>query len=256
MTDAPLKVWLEDDGRLLRLRLDRPKSNIVDAAMIAALRQGFDRHADLKHLRGALLDASGPHFSFGASVQEHLPDRCAEMLRALHALVSDMLDFPLPILVAVRGQCLGGGLEVAAAGGLIFAAPDARFGQPEIHLAVFAPAASCLLPPRMGQEAAEDMLFSGRSIDAAEAHRSGLVHAVADDPETAALDYYTEHLALRSASSLRLAVRAARIDSVPRIKRKLATVESLYLDELMQTADAVEGLNAFLEKRPATWEDR
>jgi cyclohexa-1,5-dienecarbonyl-CoA hydratase len=255
-----LQVSRDRGGRLLRLRLARPKANIVDAEMIAALDAALaeaERPAPgAPALRGLLVEHEGPHFSFGASVQEHLPQRCAAMLRSLHRLVLRMVGYPLPILVAIRGQCLGGGLEVAAAGHLLFAAPDARLGQPEILLGVFAPAASCLLPERAGQGAADDLLFSGRSIDGREALRLGLVNAVADDPEAAALAWFDEHLAPRSASSLRLAVQASRHDLVERVTRKLAAVEELYLDRLMATRDAVEGLNAFLEKRAPGWEDR
>jgi cyclohexa-1,5-dienecarbonyl-CoA hydratase len=253
---SPLKVWLDRDGSLLRLRLARPKANIVDAAMIAALQQAFDAHLGAPALRAVLLDAEGPHFSFGASVEEHLPGQCAQMLKSLHALVRTMLDSPVPILVAVRGQCLGGGLEVAAAGQRLFAGPDAKLGQPEIRLGVFAPAASCLLPPRIGQAHAEDLLWSGRSVAADEALRIGLVDVVADDPEAAALAWYDEHLSKLSASSLRFAVKAARGDLVKSLKQRLDTVEALYLGELMASHDAVEGLRAFLEKRSANWENR
>ena len=256
MSASPLKVWLEKDGRLLRLRLDRPKANIVDAAMIAALQVALRQHLTSPALRAVLLDAEGPHFSFGASVEEHLPDSCAAMLRQLHGLVLQILDCPVPFLVAIKGQCLGGGLEVAAAAHLLFASPLASLGQPEIKLAVFAPAASCLLPERMGQARAEDLLFSGRSISGEEAHRMGLVNELAEDPEQAALAYFEEHLGGRSASSLRLAVRAARVGLNERIRLKLAEVERLYLNDLMATHDAVEGLTAFLGKRPAVWEDR
>jgi len=182
MSAVPLKAWLEKDGALLRLRLSRPKANIVDAAMIAGLRSALREHLPGARLRAVLLDAEGPHFSFGASVEEHLPESCAAMLRDLHALILQLVASPVPVLVAVRGQCLGGGLEVAAAGHRIFAAPGAMLGQPEIKLAVFAPAASCLLPERIGQARAEDLLFSGRGIGAEEAHRIGLVDALADDP--------------------------------------------------------------------------
>lgn len=256
MGASPLHVDPEKDGALLRLRLSRPKANIVDAAMIAALRAALDEHLPGTRLRAVLLEAEGPHFSFGASVEEHLPGSAAAMLRDLHALIVRLVSSPVPVLVAVRGQCLGGGLELAAAGHRIFAAPGATLGQPEIKLAVFAPAASCLLPERIGQARAEDLLFSGRSIGAEEAYRIGLVDALADDPSAAALAYFDEHLAPRSASSLRFAVRAARFDSVERIRRKLAEVERLYLEDLMATRDAVEGLNAFLAKRPPVWEDR
>ena len=256
MGATPLTVELEKDGALLRLRLSRPKANIVDAAMIAALRAALGEHLPGARLRAVLLTAEGPHFSFGASVEEHLPGSAAAMLRELHALLLQLVGSPVPVLVAVRGQCLGGGLELAAAGHLIFAAPGAMFGQPEIKLAVFAPAASCLLPEKIGPSRSEDLLFSGRSIGAEEAHRIGLVNALADDPTQAAVAYFEEHYAPRSASSLRFAVRAARYDFVYRIRRKLAEVERLYLEELMATQDAVEGLSAFMAKRPAVWEDR
>ncbi|MBT1076477.1 cyclohexa-1,5-dienecarbonyl-CoA hydratase [Geobacter grbiciae] len=256
MSESPLKVWLEKDGALLRLRLARPKANIVDAAMIAALQAALTEHLASAKLRAVLLDAEGPHFSFGASVEEHMPESCAAMLKSLHALVIQMLECPVPLLVAVRGQCLGGGLEVVAAGNLIFAAPGAMLGQPEIKIGVFAPAASCLLPERIGKTASEDLLFSGRSISAEEGFRLGLVTAVAEDPEQAAVAYFDEHLAGLSASSLRFAVRAARIGVLERTKTKIAAVEKLYLEELMATHDAVEGLNAFLGKRPAAWQDR
>ena len=254
--ESPLKVSLEREGRLLRLTLARPKANIVDAAMIAALRAALTEHLSNAHLRGVLLAAEGPHFSFGASVDEHLPESCAEMLHALHALILQFVESPVPVLVAVRGQCLGGGLEVAAAGHLIFAAPGAMLGQPEIKLAVFAPAASCLLPERIGQAQAEDLLFSGRSITAEEALRIGLVSAVAEDPDQAALDYFDKYLAPVSASTLRFAVRAARGEVMQRIRAKLAAVEKMYLEELMATHDAVEGLTAFIAKRQAEWLDR
>jgi cyclohexa-1,5-dienecarbonyl-CoA hydratase len=255
---APLRVWRDRDGRLLRIRLARPKANVLDAAMVAALGEAFAlaRRHEAPALRGVLLDAEGPHFCFGASVEEHLPERCAAMLRGFHALVLAVVELPLPVLVAVRGQCLGGGLELAAAGSLLFAAPDARLGQPEIVLGVFAPAASCLLPERIGPAAAEDLLLSGRSIDAAEALRLGLVTSVADDPEAAALAWFDQHLAPRSAASLGFAVRAARAGLAERVRARLAALEQLYLEELMARRDPVEGLTAFLEKRPARWEDR
>jgi cyclohexa-1,5-dienecarbonyl-CoA hydratase len=253
-SSAPLRVWLDRSESLLRLRLARPKANIIDAAMVAALAQALAEHRDPGRLRAALIDAEGPHFSFGASVEEHLPDRCAGMLKGLHALLVAMLEWPRPILVAVQGQCLGGGLELALAGSLIFASQDAQLGQPEIKLGVFAPAASCLLPLRLGQPAAEDLLVSGRSIGADEALRLGLVRHVSANGQDAALEYFDQHLAAKSAASLGYAVRAAREALVPELKRRLAAVEKLYLEGLMASRDANEGLAAFLAKRPPVWE--
>jgi len=251
---SPLRLGVERDGGLLRLTLARPKANIVDAAMIGALSDALLGHSGATTLRGVLLTAEGPHFSFGASVDEHLPDRCADMLASLHALILAMLGFPAPILVAVRGQCLGGGLEVALAGGPIFAAREAQFGQPEMKLGVFAPAASVLLPYRINQPAAEDLLFSGRSIGAEDALRLGLVQQVADDPEAAALEYFDAHLAGKSAASLSYALGAARAAMLRDVRARLTEVEALYLDGLMKTRDANEGLVAFLAKRKPAWE--
>ncbi|MBE0546322.1 MAG: cyclohexa-1,5-dienecarbonyl-CoA hydratase [Rubrivivax sp.] len=253
---SPLKVWPDRDGALLRLRLSRPKANICDAAMIGALQAALDAHRADRGLRGVLLDAEGPHFSFGASVEEHLAGRCAAMLASLHALILAMVEFPAPILVAVRGQCLGGGLEIALAGGPIFAAAEAQFGQPEIKLGVFAPAASCLLPWRVSAAAAEDLLWSGRSIAAPQAQAIGLVQALADDPEAAALAYFDEHLAPRSAAALACAVSAVRTPRARELRQGLAEVERLYLDRLMATRDANEGLAAFIDRRTPAWEHR
>lgn len=254
MDAGPLHVWLDQDDALLRLRLARPKANILDAAMVGALDTALRSELLRPGLRGVLIDAEGPHFSFGASVKEHLPDSCAAMLRGFHALLLHLLDSPVPVLVAVRGQCLGGGLELACTATRIFAAPDAMFGQPEIRLAVFAPAASVLLPARIGQPAAEDLLLSGRSIGAAQAEAAGLVQVVASDPEAAALEWFSLHLADKSAAALRCAMQAARGALAARARARLAELETLYLNELMRTHDALEGLHAFLDKRAPHWE--
>ena len=221
MIIAPLKVWVERNGHLLRLRLARPKANVVDAEMIAALDHALAGYLDNPAIRAVLLDADGPHFSFGASVEEHLPATCADMLTAIHALILRIAASPVPVMVAVRGQCLGGGLEVAMAAHFLFVAPDAVLAQPEINIGVFAPAASCLLPARIGRAAAEDILISGRNIDGNEAKAIGLATAVADNPVTAAIDYFETHLAGKSASSLRYATCAARLGFAEHLDERL-----------------------------------
>jgi cyclohexa-1,5-dienecarbonyl-CoA hydratase len=252
----PLKVWFEAEGRLLRLRLNRPKANLIDGAMIAALDAAFSAHLENPSLAAMLLDAEGSHFSFGASVEEHLPDECAAMLSGLHRLLLRMVESGVPILVVVRGQCLGGGLELALAGHLVFVSTDATLGQPEMKLGVFAPAASCLLPEIAGAAQALDLLLSGRSITGIEAAAMGIAYMAGADPEAAALAYFKENLEPKSASSLRFAVKAARCDFAARVRDKIERVERMYLDGLMQTHDAVEGLQAFLGKRAAQWQHR
>lgn len=254
MADSALNTTLSREDRLLCLTLNRPKANIVDAEMIDLLQAALDEHLDNPRLTAVLIGAEGPNFSFGASVPEHLPDQCAGMLARLHKLLVTLVEAPVPVLCSVRGMCLGGGLELALGSNLIFAAPDAGFGQPEIKLAVFAPAASCLLPERVGRGNAADLLFSGRTIDADTALRCGLVQFLEDSPEDAARRYFDEHLAPRSAFALKQAVRAARGDFAARLKANLDRVEKQYVEDLMGGRDPLEGLNAFIEKRQPAWE--
>jgi cyclohexa-1,5-dienecarbonyl-CoA hydratase len=242
-----------EHGAIWRATLATPKANVIDAPKVAALRELFLRARDARELKAVVIEGEGPHFSFGASVEEHLPERCARMLEAFHALLRALLDANVACLAAVRGQCLGGGLELAALCHRVFASRDAKLGQPEIVLGVFAPAASVALIERVGRGAAEDLLISGRSLDAEDALRIGLVDQVDEDPTAAALLYARAHLLPKSASSLRHAVRAARAGFRERFERELATAERHYLAELMATEDALEGLRAFLDKRPPRW---
>ncbi len=256
MDAAPARTWRCEGEALLRLRLTRPKANILDARMIAALDAALTAGLASGPTLAVLIDAEGPHFSFGASVEEHLPEHCAAMLRGFHALLLRLLALPVPVLCAVRGQCLGGGLELALTASRIFAAPGAMFGQPEIRLGVFAPAASALLPERIGRPAAEDMLLSGRSLGAEEAQAIGLIQTVAEDPARVAEEWFSAHLADKSAAALAHAMVASRADLIARTRARLAELESLYLDDLMRTQDALTGLQAFLAKRTPHWEHR
>jgi cyclohexa-1,5-dienecarbonyl-CoA hydratase len=177
------------------------------------------------------------------------------MLSAFHGLFRAMLAASVPTAAVVRGQCLGGGLELASFCTRVFAAPDAKLGQPEIKLGVVAPLASFWLPERVGRSAAEDLLLTGRSVGADEARALRLVDEVADDPTAAALGWARTHLGPLSASSLRHAQRLARAGVALRFDQEIAAAERAYRDELMKSADANEGLRAFLEKRPARWSD-
>lgn len=224
--------------------------------MADAIHDALADHREESALRSVLLDHEGPNFSYGASIPEHLPDLCAEMLAGMHRMILGIVDYPLPVLVALGGYCLGGGLELAAAGHLRFANPDARLGQPEIKLSIFAPSASCLLPELIGQARAEDLLLSGRLITGSEARTLGLVTVTAPDPQAAALNYFDDHLAHLSAIGLRHATRAARLGFSERIREKLRAIEALYLEELMAHEDPLEGLTAFLEKREPRWRDK
>ena len=141
-----------DGGAIWRLRLNTPKANILDMDKVERLDALFQRAATERNLKAVLIEGVGPHFSFGASVEEHLPGRFETMIPGFHRLFERIFDAEVATLAAVRGQCLGGGLELVAFCNRVFAAPDAKLGQPEIMLGVFAPVASITLPDRVRPE--------------------------------------------------------------------------------------------------------
>ncbi len=249
MGDSRLTLEALEDGRLVHVKLASPPGNVLDLALTEALREAM-RSIVRSAPHAVLLSGAGANFSFGASVHDHLPERIGPYLTAFHALVREILDRAPPIVTAVRGFCLGGGLELALLSHRIIAAPDAKLGVPEIQLGVFAPVASLLLPLRIGPSAAEELLLTGRHVGAAEALEKKLVDQIADEPVSAAVHWVKQRLLPLSRSSLRFAAQVARTHVAQVVRTHLDGVESLYLRELMRTRDAVEGIRAFLEKRP------
>jgi len=256
MSDDPVRLELPAGKGLWCVRLATPKANILDQQKFEALDEIFRRASSDADLKAILLAAEGPHFSFGASVEEHLPGSFETMIHTFHGVIRSALATNVTILAAVRGQCLGGALELISICSRIFAAPDAVFAQPEIRLGVFPPVASVLLPRRIGQARAEEICLSGRSLPAEEALRIGLIDEVVAEPESSALEYFESHLAPHSAKSLRLAAQAVRSGQSRHFEAELAYAEKLYLEKLMATEDAVEGLEAFLAKRQPEWGNR
>lgn len=250
---ADIKVIPIDDGVYWRVTFSNGKGNILDHETMTKLTDVFRQAKTSATLKAICLEGDGKHFSFGASVPEHLPGQVEQMFATFKELVFAMLDADVVTLAAVRGQCLGGGLEVAALCHRIIADPDAMFGQPEIVLGVFAPVGSIALVDRIGRTNAEELCLTGRSVDAGVAHRMGLVASVNEHPAEAAIQWARENFGERSASSLRHAVRAIRADFVVKLRAELPVLEAQYLNQLMQTADAVEGLTAFVEKRSPAW---
>jgi cyclohexa-1,5-dienecarbonyl-CoA hydratase len=248
------KIRLEftHDERVARITLASPKANILDRAMIRELDAAVSQCAG-RALNAIVLAADGPHFSFGASVQEHLPDQIAGTLHELHALLGRIYEAPAPMIAAVHGQCLGGGFELALTCDVIIADKTAQFACPEVKLAVFAPAASALLPVRVGQAVASRLLLTGEAMTAEEAAGCGLAAKIADDLDAGLNQWLESEFLPRSPSSLKFTCRAARLPLQRVFEQDLPEIESMYLRDLMATPDAEEGIRAFLEKRVPHW---
>jgi cyclohexa-1,5-dienecarbonyl-CoA hydratase len=255
-----LKLSFEHDGQVARVELAAPKANIVDQAMMAALAAAFDDLRNRPQLKVMILTAEGPHFSFGASVQEHLPEYVRTMLPQFSRLLGQMLELPAVTLAAVRGQCLGGGFELALACDFIVAEEGAAFACPEIKLAVFPPAAAVLLPARIGVSRAAELVLTGAAWSVAQAAGAGLIVRTAPHGqgqlEATVEAWIRDHFLARSPVALRYGVRAARLPMRQALQQDLPQLERMYLDELMAESDAVEGLRAFMEKREPVWEKR
>lgn len=240
-----------------RLVVNNPPMNILTRAVLGGLREGLSTLEADAELRVVLLTAQGKHFSVGADVGEHLAPHYQDMIPEFIDTVKALLAFPLPIVAGVRGRCLGAGFEIATVADIVVAGEGASFGQPEIMLGVLPPAACAVLPELCPWGVAADLVLTGDSIEAAEAHRVGIVRSVvADEMVDQAAMELAKRIARHSAAALRLAKRALRLGRSQRLERALDGASALYTGELMHTADAVEGLQGFIEKRRPTWKHR
>jgi cyclohexa-1,5-dienecarbonyl-CoA hydratase len=250
-----VKVTIEDGIGTLVMSL--PPLNILTREALGHIRERLAELADEATLRVVLFRAEGKHFSAGADVGEHMSPQYEQMIPEFMQTIAALRDFPVPIVAAVQGRCLGGGFELAQGADLIVAGEGATFGQPEILLGVTAPAASVLLPMLGPTAVAAEILFTGDAISAADAHRAGLVaRVVPDDRIDAAALELCRRIARHSAAALRSAKRMLRIGEHASRAAAFGSAERMYVEDLMQTRDAVEGLTAFLEKRKPAWSHR
>jgi cyclohexa-1,5-dienecarbonyl-CoA hydratase len=238
------------------ITLNRPPVNVMNIAMMAEINDLLTSWEDEKDLNVLLFDAKGKCFSAGVDVGEHMGDLAPKMIETFH-LMFRLLD-RLGVLTAasVYGSCLGGGCELAVYCDLVIASEDAKFGQPEIQVGVFPPIAAHLFPRILGRKAAMELILSGRTIAAAEAQQIGLINKVVprEGLESATTDFLKPYLGL-SAEVLRITKKAIGAGLGDDLEPSLKRIEDIYLDELMKTHDANEGLKAFLEKRRPAWKN-
>ncbi|HEX5135894.1 MAG TPA: enoyl-CoA hydratase/isomerase family protein [Planctomycetota bacterium] len=241
-------------GDTCEMRLSAPPGNVIDRALCADLLAAIREHGGDRHLKAFVLSAEGRHFSYGASVPDHVKGRMEEFLPAFHGVFHALAECSVPVVAAVRGLCLGGAFELASFASFVVAEKSASFAVPEITLGVFPPVACLTLPGKIGGARAEDMILTGRRMDAEEAKAAGLVNVLCGDGELeAAVERFLDgQIRPKSAAVLRLVTRLVRegiLDRLPELERG-------YLRDLMQLRDANEGIAAFLEKRKPGWEDR
>jgi cyclohexa-1,5-dienecarbonyl-CoA hydratase len=238
------------------LTLDRPPLNVLHIPMLAQMEAVLDDLAGDESLRVLVVRAEGKLFSAGVDVADHTAEKVGEMIPLVDRVCRSLADFPTPTIAAVHGHALGGGCELVLCCDLAGMAEGAVLGQPEIQLASIAPIASLRLPYFTGYRTAADLLFTGRRMSASEALRAGLVNAVVsrDQLQTWVIDK-ARALAGLSRAAVALAKRALLL-GYARWADAMPEVEHLYLKDLMSTADAHEGLSAFMEKRSPVWQHK
>ena len=245
-------------GAWRRLVLGGGRGNLLSLDLVRALGQQLHALESERGIKWLTIEGRDSEFSYGARIQEHTPEMMRMVLPETHRIIRQVLAFPAPTAALVEGRCLGGGFELAIACDDIIAMEASTFGLPEIRLAAFAPAAAALLPLRVGASRATRAIVTGQTQDARYWHDSGLVSMVAPQAGLleAAAAWFDTHLAPHSAIALSHAVAAARLTVRAQAEPALDRAERDYLSGLLKTEDAVEGVSAWLGKRPPNWKDR
>ena len=243
--------------RVAELTLDRPPLNVIDLEYAGALTAAIGALERGRGLVAVVVRARGRAFSAGVDVRDHLPDRGAEVIRAFDRACLALLELDAPVIARVQGAALGGGCELLLCCDVVLADATATFGFPEIRLGVFPPLAAIALPRLVGPRRAAELVLSGRTLDAAEAERVGLVSRVSTGDALDALlaETLATYRAL-SAEALHVAKRALRLARTQPTRAEVEAAEALYMNERLSAPDAIEGLTAFMEKRAPDWAKR
>jgi cyclohexa-1,5-dienecarbonyl-CoA hydratase len=245
------------DGSIATITFSRPPVNALGRAQIEQIEERIREVSRERDVKLIAISGRGRDFCAGTDIGEHRREEATQLLKVFHSLIRLLLTIEVPTAALVQGRALGGGAELALSCDFVFAETGSSFGFPEIRLGVFPPVASVLLERRVGRTKAADLIFCGAAMTAEAAERRGLINALVNPGDLInALDTMRERLGPFSASTLRLAKRALSLGSTGDPLAALAAVERTYLNELMRTEDASEGLAAFLEKRNPIWKNR
>ena len=222
------KIQFHPGPRLASIVLNHPPLNIIDLDMLHELHAAWTEVEELQAQVAVISGAGDRAFSAGVHVADHLPGKVETMIENLDHLVRRIRKSECITIAAIHGYTLGGGAELAMMCDLVIAADDTQFGQPEISLGCYPPIAAAHLPQAIGFHKASEMVLLGEPIK----------------------------LLAKSSVVLALAKSALREGAGHDFERALDRSQELYLHGLVKTEDMVEGMRAFLEKRPPSWNNR
>jgi cyclohexa-1,5-dienecarbonyl-CoA hydratase len=248
------RLTLQFQSALARIALESPPLNVIDLTMMAELTSALRAVAGRAETSVVVVCGAGNCFSAGVDVAAHGAETAVRMLEEFHRVIRGLLAMEKVTIAAVHGHCLGGGAELAMVCDLVYTADEAQWGFPEIQLGCFPPVAATALAALVGAKCAAELVLTGRSITGSDAARMGLANeAVPADDLRVAVERVAEQLLKLSPRSLALAKKAIYSWDQMHFDKGLARAEKIYFDELLKSADAEEGVRAFLEKRSPQW---
>jgi len=251
------RITLDLEPPVARIVLNNPPLNVIDIPMMDELAAALTEIEARIDISVVIIRGSQRAFSGGVDVSAHTPDKVEQMLTKFHGVIRTLVASKKVTIAAVHGHCLGGAAELAMVCDLAYTSELATWGFPEIKLACYPPVAVAALAALIGQKQAADLILTGRTITGREAASIGLVNAVVPEID---LDHTVQeavhHLSQLSPAALAITKKAVYAWDSIHFDKGLARAEKIYLDELIRTEDAAEGINAFVEKRPPVWKGK
>ena len=251
------RIALETHAPVARITLHNPPLNIIDIPMIEELAEALTEIEARPDISILIISGSQKAFSAGVDVAAHTPDKVDQMLAKFHGIIRALVGSKKVSIAAVHGNCLGGGAELAMVCDLAYTSELATWGFPEIKLGCYPPVAVTALAALVGQKQAADLVLTGRSITGREAANIGLANSVVPEVDLEhSVQHAVDHLSRLSPAALAITKKAIYAWDSIHFDKGLARAEKTYLEELMKTEDAREGINAFLEKRQPAWKGK
>jgi cyclohexa-1,5-dienecarbonyl-CoA hydratase len=257
MTTDFQNIIFEREEGVARITLDHPPVNILDISTMKEINAALESLEGDDEAKVMVFAALGKAFCAGVDVKEHTVDKVDEMIEVFHRIFRHLWSLDIPTVAAVNGAALGGGCELVTFCDMVLASEKATFGQPEIQVGVYPPVAVVTFPRLMPYVKAMELLLTGDIIDAREAEKLGIVNKVMPVESFAQeVSDFVAKLTALSGVVLRLTKRATLQGLGLTFEEAFVKSEELYLNRLMKTEDATEGLQAFMEKRKPIWQNR
>jgi len=255
LSDAKLtRISLEIEGAVARIVLRNPPLNVIDIPMMEELARALAEVEAQPDIAVIVLSGAGKAFSVGVDVAAHTPDKVEGMLARFHGVIRGLVATRKVTIAQVHGHCLGGGAELAMVCDLVYTADAAQWAFPEIKLGCYPPVACTALAALVGQKRAADLILTGRTINGREAAENGLAtSSVQEDQLSQAVEGCLARLLALSPAALAITKKACYAWDSMHFDKGLARAEKIYFEDLMKTADAHEGVRAFMEKRTPKW---